>query len=61
MAYLPISMRKIFYNEVTNVDIEMKLFKYAPSIQDIEMRESFCVKPISKIYLPKPAKEKITE
>lgn len=54
---LPLFLRKIYSNVVTDINIENKLFKYNPLTQDLEMRESNPIKPISKIYVHKPTQD----
>ena len=58
MDHLPLSIRKIYYNDVTDVEHEMRLYKYSPAVQDDEMRESFALKPISKMIIVPSATDK---
>lgn len=52
---LPLFLRKMYSNVLTDLASELRLFKYNTILQDIEMRESNPVKPISKIFTPKAA------
>ena len=48
---LPVVFRKLYSNIIADINIETRLYKYDARIQDIEMRASFPIKPISKIYV----------
>ena len=57
-ANLPLSIRKIYFNDITDIEHEMRLYSYSPVVQDDEMRESFALKPISKMIIVPSATDK---
>jgi hypothetical protein len=54
---LPIFLRKIYCNTITDIAVENKLYRYNPTIQDNLMRSAFPPKMLSKIYIPKTLKD----
>jgi hypothetical protein len=45
---LPLYLRKIYFNELSSLNEEMKLIKYNHSIQSSKMRDAFPSRQISK-------------
>lgn len=53
---LPVFFKKLYSNHITNLNLELKLCKYNPKLQDVIMRDGYSPKPISKIYIHKSKK-----
>lgn len=46
---IPLFFKRIFYNQLTNLEDEMKLFFYDENVQSSEMRESIPTRNICKL------------
>jgi len=46
---LPLFLKRIYHNQLTNLDDEMKLFFYDENVQSSEMRESIPMRNICKL------------
>lgn len=56
---LPLFFKKIFYNRVTNLEDELKLYKYHTEYQSIEMRNYYPNRIICKMKYTKTEKNEI--
>ena len=51
---LPLFLRKIYYNKVTFIEDEYKLYCFSPNVQSEKMRDYFSNRKICKINIFKP-------
>ncbi|MEM6721853.1 MAG: hypothetical protein AAF611_21170 [Bacteroidota bacterium] len=56
---LPMFFKKIFYNQITNIEDELKLYKHNSRTQSSEMRQYYPNRTICKIANPKITKDEI--
>ncbi|MGS2762062.1 hypothetical protein [Sinomicrobium sp. M5D2P9] len=56
---LPLFFKKIFYNQVTNAEDELKLYKYHTNLQSIEMRNYDPHRVICKINYPETEENEV--
>ncbi|MCH2192756.1 hypothetical protein [Kordia sp.] len=54
---LPMFFKKIFYNQITNIEDELTLYKHNSRTQSSEMRQYHPSRIICKIENPKTTKE----
>jgi hypothetical protein len=59
LAGLPMFFKKIFYNQVTNINDELKLYKHNSRTQSSEMRQYYPSRSICKIANPKITKNEV--
>ncbi len=56
---LPLFFKRIFYNQVTNLEDELKLYKYNSESQSLEMRSYYPNRIICKMHEPKTLKNEV--
>jgi len=56
---LPMFFKKIFYNKITNIEDELKLYGFSARTQSREMRSYYPNRTICKIANPKTTKDEI--
>jgi len=56
---LPMFFKKIFYNQITNIEDELKLYKHNSRTQSSEMRQYYPNRVICKIANPKITKDEV--
>jgi hypothetical protein len=59
MEGLPLFFKKIFFNQVTNLEDELKLYKYNTASQSAEMRSYYPNRIICKTHNPEIAENEV--